>query len=336
MSSNSFNICNRCGMSNPLLTKYCFQCGQPLRAAEESINCSKCSTVNVGSAKFCKTCGTLLPRPNETKTCPRCKIVVAKDLQVCVNCSYKFIDVTKSGASLAKKTQAEAVKEAKMYVAKQRLSDKKTKDKKGSRAVAAVEPCTKAGKAARILHSVMLFLTLAFTFLIFYPLPSKNSSMQLPLVFMNILGASGTNFIFYGWELIVCAIEKIGISLRPLYLGTPLVSKVELGSNASAVAGFALFAIAVVIVLNLVLTVIRLIKGEKYRRMDILGLVMFALSAVFCIMFYGASLFPFVADILSKIVSLNFELGILPLAVPVYFLLTWLVSLFFKEKRIRK
>ena len=49
-------FCNKCGMGNPNLNKFCYECGNSLLAA----TCSYCSQVNPHYAKFCGSCGRKL------------------------------------------------------------------------------------------------------------------------------------------------------------------------------------------------------------------------------------------------------------------------------------
>jgi predicted amidophosphoribosyltransferase len=48
--------CNRCGMGNPSINKFCYECGNSLLSA----TCSYCSQANPHYAKFCSSCGRKL------------------------------------------------------------------------------------------------------------------------------------------------------------------------------------------------------------------------------------------------------------------------------------
>ena len=71
-SSNSFNICPRCGNSNSLNAKYCSRCGAQLKVPQEAVVCPKCHTRNSSLANFCRNCGATLKVGAQTKICPRC------------------------------------------------------------------------------------------------------------------------------------------------------------------------------------------------------------------------------------------------------------------------
>ena len=49
----NFVYCNRCGMGNPSVNRFCYGCGNSLLSA----TCSYCSQVNPHYAKFCGSCG---------------------------------------------------------------------------------------------------------------------------------------------------------------------------------------------------------------------------------------------------------------------------------------
>lgn len=50
-NSNNFNVCEKCGTANPLIAKYCYQCGAHLKTPEDPIVCNNCNTVNSGATK---------------------------------------------------------------------------------------------------------------------------------------------------------------------------------------------------------------------------------------------------------------------------------------------
>ncbi len=89
-NSNNFNICEKCGTANPIVAKYCYQCGGQLRTPEDPIVCNKCNTVNSGSARFCKFCGSQLFKGNSIKICPRCNHTLPSEVSVCDRCNFEF------------------------------------------------------------------------------------------------------------------------------------------------------------------------------------------------------------------------------------------------------
>lgn len=94
-SSNSFNICPRCGNSNALTAKYCSRCGTQLSVPEEPIICHACHTRNTAMANYCRNCGAQLKLGAETKICPKCGKEVEYDTQVC-KCGYSFATLSET------------------------------------------------------------------------------------------------------------------------------------------------------------------------------------------------------------------------------------------------
>lgn len=90
-SSNSFNICPRCGNSNALSAKYCSRCGGQLKVPEEPIVCHKCHTRNTPMANFCRSCGAPIKVGAQTKICPKCGREVNAEDAVC-SCGYSFVN----------------------------------------------------------------------------------------------------------------------------------------------------------------------------------------------------------------------------------------------------
>ena len=90
MTSNSFNICPRCGNSNSLNAKYCSRCGAQLKVPEEAVVCPKCHTRNSSLANFCRNCGATLKVGAQTKICPRCGKEINADENICA-CGYSFV-----------------------------------------------------------------------------------------------------------------------------------------------------------------------------------------------------------------------------------------------------
>lgn len=89
-SSNSFNICPRCGNSNSLNAKYCSRCGAQLKIPTEAVVCHKCHTRNSALANFCRNCGATLKVGAQTKICPRCGREIGAEENICA-CGYSFV-----------------------------------------------------------------------------------------------------------------------------------------------------------------------------------------------------------------------------------------------------
>ena len=88
-NTQNFNICEKCGATNPLSAKFCFQCGNPLRNPSQPIQCENCGTANSSVASYCKFCGKPLFR-EKPRTCPRCHNTVSYNAVVCDKCHFRM------------------------------------------------------------------------------------------------------------------------------------------------------------------------------------------------------------------------------------------------------
>lgn len=113
---NNFNICPRCNTPNPMVAKFCFQCGTQLKSPDTPTVCSKCNTVNTGRSSYCKTCGNKLVGASATKICPRCSNTVHANSNICEKCGYAFSSASaaypRNGAQGAKAASASLTQQA--------------------------------------------------------------------------------------------------------------------------------------------------------------------------------------------------------------------------------
>ena len=98
-SSNSFNICPRCGNANALNAKYCSRCGGQLKVPEEPVVCQKCHTRNTPMANYCRNCGVELKVGLATKICPKCGKAVDASDNVCA-CGYSFVTLQQTNPTV--------------------------------------------------------------------------------------------------------------------------------------------------------------------------------------------------------------------------------------------
>ncbi|MEG1527895.1 MAG: zinc ribbon domain-containing protein [Clostridia bacterium] len=177
---NNFNTCPRCGTPNPLVSKFCFQCGSQLKSPDTPIVCNKCNTINSGRASYCKTCGNKLVGGSITKPCPRCNTSVDANASICNKCGFMFASV-----GMVKPTDP-SVKAG--LIAK---SEKKAK------------AVSKASPKARFSGVITTLLALAWLYFMLMP-----SFMALPMwqsfPFMVVDGVATS-----GFSLIVLLIKNI-------------------------------------------------------------------------------------------------------------------------------
>lgn len=89
-NSTNVNICEKCGATNPVTAKFCFQCGNVLRAPNQPVICKSCSTANNATARFCKFCGKPLYEGDGPQKCPRCNNTVSANAVVCDKCHFRM------------------------------------------------------------------------------------------------------------------------------------------------------------------------------------------------------------------------------------------------------
>lgn len=145
-SSNSFNICPRCGNSNSLNAKYCSRCGAQLKVPTEAVVCHKCHTRNSSLANFCRNCGATLKVGAQTKICPRCGREIGAEENMCA-CGYSFVtmqqtepkraDVSSTNKDKKKDKKRDKSRAAEVtYTDTPASTEKKPKQKKSGRGFA--------------------------------------------------------------------------------------------------------------------------------------------------------------------------------------------------------
>ena len=187
MSSNSFNICPRCGNSNMLNAKYCSRCGGELKLPEEPIVCHNCRTRNTPMANFCRNCGAELKVGYATKICTRCGSEVPAEQNVCT-CGYMFAqnayatpipvraDGTVNTGVTATNTAADTAEESTAKDKKgKKAKDKANKESKVSKGKDNKVYSHKGGRAFAI---VAMILLLVFAYFIAAPTKLRPSFLS--------------------------------------------------------------------------------------------------------------------------------------------------------------
>lgn len=306
-SSNSFNVCPRCGKANALNARYCSSCGQQLAVPQEVIVCHKCHKTNSPMASFCGACGAPLRIGAQTKICPRCHKEVDANESSC-SCGYSFGNVKyavpESAASVATSVSAPS-------------------KRKGGRGVAIVS----------------LILLVLFAYLILAPIemgPSDDNMFSLrPQFLYNLDGglAHSDSAIIYGLELILTLVRNFASDASAAI------------DNFTALYGIGgliltiLLAITVItMVIQLITYVVRIFANTKNKRKNLFYLV----TAIIATLWVGlAFLFRFVAveegsffaDVASVFTVTGSEIGYVSIAIPVYFWLFFLITLGNRSKK---
>lgn len=313
---NNFNICPRCNTPNPMVAKYCFQCGTQLKSPDTPIVCSKCNTVNTGRSSFCKTCGNKLVGTSATKICPRCSNVVNANSTICDKCGYAFAAVGVTYPDSAQGAKAAA----KMSLAKQAAVQRQKG--KASGGVASGK-----GRAGGF-FAFILALAAAY----FLIMPPFMAIPNFAYTFLTVEGAPMT-----GWGYIMNIIANFGTFF-----------------TAQTVYDWLILGVFVLTVLTVLVEIIggliQLIGGKQAKRGKVLLLIVTILTALAVCTAHlaqnGANIASgmtgFLADVFNWFGSI-YQSRLTAVYVswvfnlcPAYMFLAYIFSLFFKMSKKEK
>ena len=333
-SSNSFNICPRCGNSNALNAKYCSRCGGQLKVPEEPVVCHKCHTRNTPMANFCRNCGTALKVGSETKICPRCGKEVSGDKAIC-ECGYSFVTYQQTIPSTDRAVDLSAIKEGASQSSQSQAQAKPQKVNKVR--------VTSGGRAWAI---VGLVLVLLFAYYIVAPFIVPNTETKLrpgfladfDKGFVNVNGASDT--ALYGYNFVDGLIGMI----KDVSAGTSFGKAIS-----SMSAGYMMLLLLTIIfivtaLVHLIVCIIRCFTEKRSNSSNLYFLIMAIISTLIVGLI---TLFSFVAmpeGFMATVagwfkVSLGevaYSFGYAAWAIPLYFWLSYLLSLCAKAKLLRE
>ncbi|MCH5157532.1 MAG: zinc ribbon domain-containing protein [Clostridiales bacterium] len=327
-SSNSFNICPRCGNSNALNAKYCSRCGGQLKVPEEPVVCHKCHTHNTPMANFCRNCGTALKVGSETKICPRCGKEVRGEEAIC-QCGYSFVTYQQTMPSA---TPVD-VSELKDNKAQDVVQDTSKADKKKS----AKNHNRKGGRGWAIAG---LILVLLFAYYIVAPfvLPVGDGVTLRPEFLVSLdNGLVKGSEAAYGYDIVSDLVTLVQDVIAGKSIGDVI---------GSVSVGYIMVMVLVVIycvtaAVHLLVCFIRCFTGKRSKRMNIYFLIM----AIISILVVGLMiLFKFVAmpdGVMSTIASWfalgdGISVGYALCAIPVYFWFFFFYSLGAKAKKVKE
>lgn len=336
-SSNSFNICPRCGNSNTLNAKFCARCGGELKLPEEPIVCHNCRTRNTPMANFCRNCGAELRVGYATKICARCGNEVPAEQNVCT-CGYMFaqnayatpIPVRGDGTvdNVLTATGADGNQAAGEQKGKRGKREKKAKDNR-----------VYSHKGGRAFAIVALVLLLVFAYFVIVP-----SCVVRPLVVSNFdqglftdpsMTIDATSVRHYGYDVVMTVVNAfLGEGTFGDYIAA------HGGTVVAVVAALvAIFAVAAVV--HLIVCIVRIIKPKRSRKpnwcffaLAVLTTVVVALVAVFNFVAVGEGFFATVAGIFK--LAEGWSLGYVLYAIPAYFWFFFLYSLVAKARALKE
>lgn len=323
-SSNSFNICPRCGNANALNAKYCSRCGGQLKVPEEPVVCHKCHTHNTPMANFCRNCGTTLKVGSETKICPRCGKEVSGDKAVC-ECGYSFVTYYQTIPNTEEAVDVSALKDG---TAPETVQEQ-PEAKKGKKEKVEKVYSNKGGRGWAI--AALIFLLL-FAYYIVAPYQARPA-------FLVARDAGFTNQGFvdtatYGYDHVFAPIKAI--------VDGSSISDALLSQGAASVMILALTVIAAVtIVAHLIVVIVRIITKKRSKRMNWYFMIVAILSTLvvglMTLFKYVAMPDGFMTTIanwfkLPEDISLGFAIW----AIPLYFWFFFFYSLCAKAKELKE
>ena len=325
-SSNSFNICPRCGNSNALNAKYCSRCGNQLKVPEEPVVCHKCHTRNTPMANFCRNCGTALQVGSETKICPRCGKEVSRDKAIC-ECGYSFVTLQQTIPNIERAVDVSGLRGEKATGKKREKAQRVRGSSGGGRGWAI------AG----------LIFVLLFAYLIVAPAVLPNTEVTLRPEFLvnfdkGLVNADGAS-LMYGYNFV----DKLVGMVKDIVAGTSFGE--VLGTMST---GFIMLLVLTVIfvltaLIHLIVCIIRCFTAKRSKGGNVYFLIMAIISTlvVGLILLFHLVAMPegFMTTVASwfklTLDGLDFELGYAIWAIPLYFWFFYLYSLCAKAKKQR-
>ena len=356
-SSNSFNICPKCGSPNAMSAKYCSRCGGELRLPEEPIVCHNCRTRNSPLANFCRNCGAELKVGYATKICARCGSEVSADQSVCT-CGYVFahtehtapipvrsdksIDTT--GGIGAKASGADGIANDTALVDKHGKKEKVKKEKAPKDTTAkGKDGKVYSNKGGRAFAIVALILLAVFAYLIIAPGVARPDVLGrydkgLTSYDENVKNDQGVSNAalptqYYGYDAIMLIVKA--------FTSGAFVDTILNNGGAGQMVIASLVAIfSLIAVIHLIVCVVRIIKPKRSRKPNWLFLAFAALSTIIVglvVVFNMISVSGFLATVAGVFkMAEGWALGYVLYAIPVYFWLFFLYSLIAKARVLKE
>lgn len=355
-SSNSFNVCPHCGKANTLNARYCSSCGKQLTMPQEVVICHRCHKTNPPMASFCGGCGAPLRVGAKTRMCPNCHREIDANASIC-SCGYDFAQIQHAEAAAA----TGALEQTAVN-----LAEEQPKESKKDAAATRVEPMYRH-KGGRGIAFVVLLLTLILAFLVVTPnalldvnggfVMDENSPTDVKKVRFQFLTdfdkgifytdedpSKGFSAPLYGYNLfqLVLFTFQNAEALAEQNM-TPLQSLQEtLGSGGLAiVVMLALFVI--VVVLQIIISIIRIFTGKRPKRISYLNLILAVLTTLWTLVAFFIGMFVDPASEQSFLVQLytifspaTYNIGYVAFLIPVTFWVLFLMSIAGKARIVEE
>ena len=345
-SSNSFNICPRCGSPNAMSAKYCSRCGGELKLPEEPVVCHNCRTRNSPLANFCRNCGAELKVGYATKICARCGSEVPADQSVCT-CGYVFAHTertspipVRSDSSIDTTGGIGALGGAKVAAGLDGAGDQ-TVDKKGKKGKKEKTPktTTSKGKDGKVYSHkggrgfaiVALVLLAVFAYFIIAPEVIRPDVL--------CLYDNGISFGYpmprqYGYDMISLIINAAQ--------SDNFVNTITMNGGAGQLVLASLVAIfTLAAAIHLIVCIARIIKPKRSRKPNWLYLAFAVLSAIIVGLLVAFNMITVSGGVLEAVAKVfkmgnGWDIGYVIYAIPAYFLLFFLYSLIAKARVLKE
>ena len=343
-SSNSFNICPRCGNANALNARYCSRCGGQLKVPEEPVVCHKCHTHNSPMANFCRNCGTTLKVGSEIKICPRCGKEVSGDKAVC-ECGYSFVTYQQTAprtanavdVSVLKEEQAPINAEVQEQTKAEKVKKEKVKKEKVKKEKKHKEKVEKvySEKGGRGWAIAALVLLLIFAYYIVAP------HMARPAALVSMDGGftneGSVETAKYAYENIFGIVDVV----KNISAGTPIMEALL----ASGVAGLLIYVltviVAITILMHLIVVIIRIFSTKRSKKMNLYFLIVAIVSTLVVGLMTLFKYVPMSDGFMGTVAGWftlpeGITLGLAIWAIPLYFWFFFLYSLCAKAKQLKE
>lgn len=341
-SSNSFNICPRCGNSNALNAKYCSRCGGQLKVPEEPIVCHKCHTHNSPMANFCRNCGTALKVGSETKICPRCGKEVSGDTAIC-QCGYSFVTYQQTLPFTEAVDSSELRESGGDSHSRAEEKAEKKKAEKNRKARSSKPRSNKGGRGWAI---VGLIFVLLFAYLVAAPIHLYKGESVLATLRPEFLANLDKSYF-------VSDAQSVGMyGYDMIYTLVVLVKDIVSGSVGFGAAigqqsiGFLILLVLTVVfaltaLVHLIVCIVRICTGKRSKKANVYFLVMAILSTLaigLILLFQLVSMPQGFLTTLAGWFALGegLSLGYVVWAIPVYFWFFFFYSLGAKAKKVKE
>ena len=345
-SSNSFNICPRCGNSNALTAKYCSRCGGQLKVPEEPVVCHKCHTRNTPMANFCRNCGTTLKIGSETKICPRCGKEVPGDKAIC-DCGYSFVTYQQTIPNTEKAVDVSELRYEQNNATSQTADQSKADDKKQKKEKSPKIYSSKGGRGWAI-AGIILVLLFAYYIVAPYTLPIGDGITVRPNFLVNadkglitfngaMLAVMGVTSEHYGYNLIDDLVSKVKDIVGGASFGDVI--------GSMSIGYIMILALTVIFILtafiHLIVCIVRSFTAKRSKKMNWYFMIMAILSTLVVGLMLLVQLVAMPEGFMQTIagwfsLGQDWSLGYAIWAIPLYFWFFFFYSLCAKAKQLKE